>query len=61
MFQYFITVLMWFRSATVMTELISGMSAPQLGTNLRECEDQSWLTVRVPQVEKHCSNAYKAV
>jgi hypothetical protein len=29
-----------------MTEPVSGLPAPQLGTNLRECEDQSWFKVQ---------------
>jgi hypothetical protein len=33
-----------------MTELVSGMPAAQLGTNLRECEDQSWFKVQVVPV-----------
>jgi hypothetical protein len=57
-----------------MIELVSGMPAPQLGTNLRECEDQSWFKVqavpvcrlidvrcfRVPQVEDHLSKEESA-
>jgi hypothetical protein len=57
---------MWLRPVNEMTELVSGMPAPQFGD---EREDQSWFKVqavlsvilvdvrcfRVPQVEDHCT------
>jgi hypothetical protein len=33
-----------------MTELVSGMSAPQFEKNLRECEDQGWFKVQAVHV-----------
>jgi hypothetical protein len=33
-----------------MIELVSGMTAPQLGTNVCECEDQSWFKVKAVPV-----------
>jgi hypothetical protein len=33
---------MWFWPVNEMTELVSSMPTPQLGANLRECEDQNW-------------------
>jgi hypothetical protein len=41
---------MWFLPVNEMIELVSGMPAPQLGTNLRECEDQSWFKVQAVPV-----------
>jgi hypothetical protein len=37
---------MWLWPVNEMIELVSGIPAAQLGTNLRECEDQSWFKVR---------------
>jgi hypothetical protein len=39
-------LLMWFWPVNEMTEPVSDMPTPQLGTNLRECEDQSWFKVQ---------------
>jgi hypothetical protein len=41
---------MVFGPGNEMTELVSGMPAPQLGTNLRECEDQSCFKVQAVPV-----------
>jgi hypothetical protein len=41
MFKYFIILRFW--PDNEMIELVCGMPAPQLGSNLRECEDQSWI------------------
>jgi hypothetical protein len=41
---------MWFWYLNEMTALVSGMPAPQFGTNLRECEDQSWFKARAVPV-----------
>jgi hypothetical protein len=57
---------MLFWPVNEMIELVSGMPAPNSGTNLRECEDQNWLKAQaVPvfrfdssQVEDHCSTEY---
>jgi hypothetical protein len=38
---------MLFCPVNEMIELVSGMSALQFGTNLREDEDQSWFKVQV--------------
>jgi hypothetical protein len=35
---------MWLWPVVEMTELVTAMSAAQLGMNLHECEDQSWFS-----------------
>jgi hypothetical protein len=46
----FYQLLMWFWPVNEMTELVSGCQHLNWGTNLRECEDQSWFKVQAVPV-----------